>query len=715
MHKLFFSTRRLILSSLLLLCSFFTFHTTLTSSSGYLANAQISLNSDSHLSSTSNSGFKNTQLTETEHISQFISKITINQDTSITINELITYHTPQSKHGIFRYIPTTYTKNGLIEKISLSNIEVTEITQTDTILIDDFLASNLSSTSDTSETPNDTSLFSSKPVPYEVIQDGAFFTLKIGDPNTTFDGTKIYSITYTAFPAIEKFISKDQSLTEANTETNNQSETEAISSLADPDNSIQNSNSYNNNSYHELYWDITGEGWSFPIYETTTLVISPYAEITELACFTGTFGTSDNACTFDLLNNEISNQKYAIFTYTQAINYGDNKTIAVKLNPDNDLVFPSRFQSYLSLFLYNWAVLLVQVPLLVLFIWWYTKGRDYSFLSPNVFNLDATQPSKQVWPSFFAREPFVYSPIKELSPGQAGTLLRGSAKIEDVIAEILELARKKYLSIASSKKKSVFGLRSQTDYEFTSLKDNEKVLDTTILSTTQKLLFEALFKNKTKVSVSSLRGNFYTTIQAALTSLETSLVNQKVYTSKPSKMRSAGFLIASILTVCVSAFLAIQYFEYDIFWPVLLVLVQTPFTFLFALLLPQKTAIGTNLWLQTRGLRKSIRYGAWREKIKEKNLFIEEVLPFAVSLGVVHKLAKHMKDLKLKPPSYLDKNMHAPAGLGMIETQAFVQQFSKDVGSSLSYNPQSSSSSSGSGFSGGSSGGGRGGGGGGSW
>ena len=86
------------------------------------------------------------------------------------------------------------------------------------------------------------------------------------------------------------------------------------------------------------------------------------------------------------------------------------------------------------------------------------------------------------------------------------------------------------------------------------------------------------------------------------------------------------------------------------------------------------------------------------------------MLPFAVSLGVVHKLAKDMEALDIKPPEYINS-----ANVTAMNTNTFVSSFTRSVNSNLSYNPNSSSSSGGSGFSGGSSGGGGGGGGGGSW
>jgi uncharacterized membrane protein len=82
-------------------------------------------------------------------------------------------------------------------------------------------------------------------------------------------------------------------------------------------------------------------------------------------------------------------------------------------------------------------------------------------------------------------------------------------------------------------------------------------------------------------------------------------------------------------------------------------------------------------------------------------LFLEEILPLAISLGVVNQLTRDMTGLNLPPPSYMGNV--APSHFG---------SFQSSMGSTLSSAP----SSKGSGFGGGgSSGGGGGGGGGGGW
>lgn len=74
----------------------------------------------------------------------------------------------------------------------------------------------------------------------------------------------------------------------------------------------------------------------------------------------------------------------------------------------------------------------------------------------------------------------------------------------------------------------------------------------------------------------------------------------------------------------------------------------------FAAKMPRRTAWGYSLYRQVIGLKYYVSKGKWREEIMEKNLFLEEMLPLAISLGVVNKLANDMKDLGMEPPKYFE-------------------------------------------------------------
>jgi uncharacterized membrane protein YgcG len=493
-----------------------------------------------------------------------------------------------------------------------------------------------------------------KKVPYEKSYSDQYLNLKIGDPDVTFTGSKNYQIEYQVENAVEKVDGIDQ-----------------------------------------LLWDITGEGWKIPILKSRATVKSEFAQIDEIDCFTGMIDSNNFGCEF----NKQPAANEANFEYDQSILYGHNFTVLLKLNPDNQLIFPTQADKIKSWLELNWSLLLLPLPILIMFGLWWFKGRDYEFISPNVFNNDPNQPQRLKPLRFTSRKPMVYEPLKDLTPGEAGALMDERVDNHDIVAEILELARKKYLKLELIEKKQLFG--KSRDYEMTKLKEADDKL-----SEVQRYLHQKLFASKDVVTVKGLKGKFYTTMNATRDKINKSLTEKKLYTYNPTFAKVIGFIVIIFSVVMVSSLVISQVAQFGIMWPVPILVAEFILGAILAKNMPQKTALGNNLALQAQGLKASIKHGKWREEIKEKNLFIEEVLPFAVSLGVVNQLAKQMKDLNIKPPEYL--HSHA---LSTWSTTQFVSGFSNEVASGLSYNPSSGSSSSGGSFSGG----GGGGGGGGSW
>ena len=554
-----------------------------------------------------------------ESINSFYSRIEINQDTSLSITEQIDYSTTLSKHGIYRYIPISYNKNGVKEVLPISNISV-----------------------------SDDKGF---PIPFTRSSDGKFVNIKIGDPDVTFSGQKIYVISYKVDRGLFQFDDKNQ-----------------------------------------LVWDITGEGWQIPILKSSATIISRHSPISSVNCYSGPVGGDDGLCNFEAGENQVT------FSYLNQISYGDNMTVELNLPKQSQLIFPTSQDLFMMWLQNNWILFLIPVMPIIMFIWWLKKGRDIEFISQNVFDMDPNKPTKYSSSFFFARKPMVYEPLKDLSPGEAGSLIDGKTDIQDIVAEILELARKKYLKINVTEKKILFV--TSRDYEF-----SKQTIGTEHINKVQEYLLSEIFKYGEVIKLSELKGKFYKSIPQIKLLIESSLMDKNIYTNKPSKVVGFGwlavFVSSGLLFIIYSNTLA----DLGIVWPVFAIFFQAFVSILIASKLSQKTAVGTNLWLQSRGLKETIKRGVWREKINEKNLFIENVLPFSVALGVVKQLSKDMEQLNIKPPEYISSST-----VNALVMSDFINTFNKDVATGLAYNPSSSSMSGG-----GSSGGGGGGGGGGSW
>ena len=330
----------------------------------------------------------------------------------------------------------------------------------------------------------------------------------------------------------------------------------------------------------------------------------------------------------------------------------------------------------------------------------------------------------------------VYAPIQELTPSQVGTIIDEKVDIHDVVAEIVELARLKYLAIHKLETKKLLG--KSIEYAFIKLNEGTEKLEAY-----QQYLLDELFSisrvsksqlgfkklsksiqqqltaelNKQKdpeyVLLSALKQDFYKNLDEFRNQLYENMKDKSYYSGNPEKTRGKwiGIYFAILIGLgTVSVLIAVNVYN---FIPMFLLAGLSLPGFIFAYQMPRRTAWGYSLYRQITGLRYFIDKGKWREQIAEKHLFLEETLPLAISLGVVNQLAKDMAELGVKPPEYLQ-------GFTAASLASDFGHFTTQTSSTLASAPTSSGRSSwsgGSGFSsgGGFSGGGFGGGGGRSW
>ncbi len=559
-----------------------------------------------------------------EAITSFSTKIEVEPSQSIRVTETIVYDTTLAKHGIFRYIPIRYEREGKTVSLPPHSFKV------------------IDETGDS--------------IPFTRASDGKNVTLKIGKAQETFTGSKTYIISYQVNEALEE---TDQGL--------------------------------------RLYWDITGEGWAFPILKSKAEVVAS-GTIKAITCYSGAFGTNDRQCSFTQTDSHA-----AEFSYPLTINPGDNFTIDIQFDGTTGFIVLSPVQKTLRTLLSYWWVIIFVLPPLLIFKVWYSYGRDYMF---SRYNPHDHSKRHEILKPILMRitPPFVYEPL-DISPGQAGAMLDESYDNHDLVADILDLARLKIISIKQLQAKKLF---KSADYEFHLLSEKYQKLPEH-----QQIIIEGLFSGGKVVKLSELKGKFYLHIPRIQQAVFKELFSHTMFTRNPWEFKkSVGAISIAVVVLLFVLWQVLVPFLFTVLPVVpitILAIMDLIIVFIFISRMTQKTGKGFNYMLQAQGLRETILRGKWREEIKEKHLFIEEVLPFAVSLNVVDKLSKDMKALGIEPPNYVGSRTG-----NWVTTSAFVNSFSSEVASGLSYNPSSSSGGGGS-FGGGSSGGGGGGGGGGSW
>lgn len=481
------------------------------------------------------------------------------------------------------------------------------------------------------------------------VSGGSVKEIKIGDPDVTITGEHVYVISYQVKGMIKEF-----------------------------------------SDHYELYWNVTGSDWDGELPKPTASVSSTFANVTKVGCYAGTVGESAQDCTGSFKAN------LATFESLVDTGQGTDFTIVVGLDKNNSFIFPSTAQKILDFIVENWFYAVTPLPFLIPFYFWMKKGRDQRYISDNIYYEPESKGSRTV--GVFERKfiPLVYSPIKGLTPAQIGTIIDQKVDIADVVAEITELARLGYLKIKKIPKKGIF---SKVDYEFTSLGKEQNSLQDY-----QKTILKGLFEAGDVVLLSSLKNKFYVDLKEIKDQLYENMKEKGFFDGNPEKVR--GVWLGVVFATGFAAFVLVSIFGGEnSFLAFFIIVVSGILGIILARSMPRRTPHGYALYRQTEGLKWYVNKGAWRQEIAEKKLFIDEMVPLAISLGVIGKLASDMKDLGMEPPKYI----------GGVNTGTFasdIGSFQSSAGGTLSSAPSSSGSS---GFSGGSSGGGGGGGGGGGW
>ena len=315
-------------------------------------------------------------------------------------------------------------------------------------------------------------------VTYQVSPGSALTEIKIGDPGRTVSGRQSYRIAYTVEGALNAFADHD-----------------------------------------ELYWNVNGDQWGVPTLATSARVTAPAGAIGQTACFQGPTGAT-----------ETCKVAATSFTATRPFAAGEQLTIvaslakgAIAVAPPILVDRPRTFVDHFStspLALAAAAVVLVAGLFAVWWLWW-TRGRDRG---P-------------------ARGAIVaeYEPPDKLRPAQLGVIVDESADPRDLVATIVDLAVRGYLTITEHQKQGLFG---HTDWTL----DKKKPADD--LLAYERRLFEGLFKDGDSVLLSCLKGTFAPTLKGAEDLLYKDAMQRGWFVADPSRVRVA-YAGVGCLTVVV--------------------------------------------------------------------------------------------------------------------------------------------------------------------
>lgn len=177
-------------------------------------------------------------------------------------------------------------------------------------------------------------------------------------------------------------------------------------------------------------------------------------------------------------------------------------------------------------------VLVLGGPALV-YLMWYNYGRD--------------KPVARI-------ADYLPEPPDDLPPGLAGTLLDDSADMQDIVATVVDLARRRALSITEIKEEGFF--RIGTDFIYRRERDDVP------LSAFESRLIKDIFGNGDEKRLSKLKNKFYKDIPDIKTAMYDDLIARGYYRSNPEKVRTqfgclggAAMIGAGLLSVALMIWL----------------------------------------------------------------------------------------------------------------------------------------------------------------
>jgi hypothetical protein len=381
-------------------------------------------------------------------------------------------------------------------------------------------------------------------------------------------------------------------------------------------------------AYDEFFWNVTGDNWPVPISKVEARVIYPEGiktggDDSHIKCYAGRPGSRE-ACDRAEYILPDSSQQVASGTVLSASDLAAGEGMTFVVAVPKGLMQKPTYLSYArgmvedtlaSLAAESWVFVFPLLILIRMLLIWIRRGRDPK-----------------------GRETIIpeYEVPDNLTPAELGIIMEERCGQREIIAEMIGLADKGYLSITKEE---------SGDYIFKKLKD-PKGLENSF----DYRLIDGIFRGSDTASLSHLRGNFAKTYRKIVDDLFESVYKKGYFYENPRKVigrySAWAFLILFVLMFGLStlgdmedAGLESPFSPRTIFFLVSSLILSMVIITAFANKMPKKTPKGALIEERIRGFREYLRT-VEKERLQFHNApgrnqqDFEDLLPYAIALGV---------------------------------------------------------------------------------
>ena len=365
----------------------------------------------------------------------------------------------------------------------------------------------------------------------------------------------------------------------------------------------------------QFWWSIVGPERSFPVRSSTVTVRVPAPATVSNFDNYGVRGTATqlDAQTVEFASSDVINAGEQIevrVQFTHGVVAGAPAAWQAQADADAAdaearAAYDRQIRPLLNTGLLALGLLfLIGGPLLV-YLLWYQRGRDLPVALPTDYLAEPPDPA--------------------LPPGIAGTLVDESADLQDVIATLIDLARRKVLTIREEKDKDfTYTLVGKTD---------------TLRPFEQTLIARMFTGNQTERQLSELKNKFYTTIPKVKAQLYDEVVREGFFTRSPERTRNAYgaggvalLVLTGILGFCGLPFVIDR--AEAAWFPVFGLGVTSLIFMSIARFMPRKTDKGAEAAARWRAFKRYLQEIEKYTNLAESKAIFETYLPFAVAFGL---------------------------------------------------------------------------------
>ena len=453
--------------------------------------------------------------------------------------------------------------------------------------------------------------------------------------------------------------------------------------------------------HDELYWQATGTEWPVPILAASATVRIAAARAAATSDTTG-WSPWCYAGVAQSTSNERCTARYAgrgLYQFTSGrLDPGEGLTFVAAF-PKGVIAPPTASEQFTAKLAIWWPLGVPVVGFLALQLLWARHGRE-------------PDPGSIVP---------VWNPPKGLPAGAAGALVNQRAGMNDIVATVIDMAVRGYLTINEVAPDGILGSLDEKSFAAKALRSlGVGMTDWNLIRTAkppgdlvpyEQSVMDGVFEDGVSARrMSDLHNEFYKHLPTIKKGIYTLLIQLGLFRRNPETTRG-WYIAGGISTMIFAVALGIKTSNVVLGVGIGLLAVML---LIFSNFMPAKTAEGARRWREVKGLEEYIRRAEKQElemtQAPEKTTeLFSMLLPYAIALKVSDIWVKQFGDLlRTAPPTWYTGTS---AGFSVAHFSSGLSNFQTAASHTMASAPGGSSGSGG----GGSVGGGGGGGGGGSW